>query len=470
MLAKIIFVFLFIKSFSSIYPIFDKIKKSKKGVTKLTYPKSLEEYNNYIKNNNYVFSFFHSYECTECDEFSKLFDEASKYKIINKKWIFLKIDCTEHNDACQYSDIQQYPIYEIYRKNELLYIELPQDLIPMLAILYKLSTESIIKIKSKEEYFKKYGYYSPIVEIKKNLENNKIQEKVKYDENEDNYYNKEEKDTINKSENSFIGCIEKIAKNDFLKIFYFGIIESEDNKEKIVFDNGNYPITFLWDGICQNAINFLNKNKYPLLTKVDKYYLKELDDDLEPHILISIMTFPKKTQINDFIFSYFKKFAFNNRKYIFGYVDYNEDKDVFNDSVKIILNNTNEIQLIINNFEYRSFYLHKPIFNIANQSENEIIDKINNLLLNITNLQFETGSIFQDIINFIGFNKMNSTKQIIIIFIIVLICLGLAYRFGDENDYLDDDLYGYDEIEEVDKSVKSKNVKIKNNPKVINIL
>lgn len=50
-------------------------------------------------------------------------------------------------------------------------------------------------------------------------------------------------------------------------------------------------MTYLWDGICDNAITFLRENKYPLLSKVDQYYLKELED--ESRLLITIVTFPQ---------------------------------------------------------------------------------------------------------------------------------------------------------------------------------
>ena len=78
----------------------------------------------------------------------------------------------------------------------------------------------------------------------------------------------------------------------------------------------------------------------------------------------------------------------------------------------------------------------------------------------MTNLTFVTGSRFQDFINFIGFNHMTTTKQVIVIIIMIAICLGVVYKFGDENDYLDDDLYDYEEVEEVDPNPKTKSVKV----------
>ena len=58
------------------------------------------------------------------------------------------------------------------------------------------------------------------------------------------------------------------------------------------------------------------------------------------------MTFPQNEKINYLINSLYKKLAFENRQHIFGYVDYEVDPLVFNNSFQLELNDTNEIQLI----------------------------------------------------------------------------------------------------------------------------
>ena len=465
MILIFIFEILFTIILCSRYPVYEKIKESKRGKARTLDVYSYEEYLEYVKKNDNVLSYFYAEFCDECEEFLPILEEASTYKIINKKWKLLKVDCGQSFDVCQNLGIyENYPMNEIYRKHELVDVELPTELIPLLELLYKLCTEPIINFKSKEDFFKNYGYYAPIVEIEKPKEENKtIQIKVKKeddDDDDDDDNQKEDKEMQKQVESDFIECVKKIANNEFIKTFYFGMTEAKDYKEKIVFDNGNLPITYLWDGICQHAIDFLNENKYPLLYKVDRYYIKELDDDQELRILVALITFPKNTKINYLIFNKFKKLAFDNRKYLFGYIDYNEERDLFNESFKYQLNDTNEIQLIIRNFRDRSYYIHKPVFNIDNQTEREIIHEIKNLVLNMTNLTFITGSRFQDFINFIGFNNMTTTKQVIVIIIMIAICIGVVYKFGDENDYLDDDLYDYEEVEEVNPNPQTKSVKV----------
>ena len=464
MWAKIIFSFLicFISCFR--YPIYEEIRLSKMNKK----PKSIivtqyDDYLNYIKKYNYIFAYFYSEFCDECDEFLPILEESSKYKIINRNWVLIKIDCSQVNDVCQYLGVEQFPYYELHRKQEQVELmELPNELTPFLELLFKLCTEPIVQIKTKEEFFEYYSFYAPIVEIEKPKIENKTIVNVKkikkenYDEEEDEDEDEDEEivdiksnENENEKENDFMECIKKVANNEFLQTYYFGVTETKDNKEKIIFDNGNYPTVYLWDGVCQNAIKFLNANKYPLLYNVDKYYIKELNEEEESRILVTLMTFTNNSKITNFISTDFKKLAYENREYLFGYVDYEIDKDVFNNSMSFYLNDTNEMQLIIYDFLYKSYYVHNEVFKIGKQNEKQIINEIEKLLLNITNLNFETGSKFQDFINFIGFNKMTTTKQVIVIIILLMICLGTVYIFGDDNDYLDDDLYDYEEVEEV---------------------
>ena len=451
-----IFIFSLISTTISIhYPIYENIFNSKRGKVKAIDIETYETYLDYIKNHDYVVGYFHSDYCPECEEFLPILDEASTYKILNKKWVFIKIDCARNSNACLNNGVDQFPNAEIYRNHEIVDAELPTDLVPLLELLYKLSSEPLIEIKSKEDFYANYTYYSPIVEVDK-LPIKK--EKLKKNKNDDDEDDDEESDKPEETDNNeeiddFYQCIKKIANEDFIKNFYFGIMETKDFKEKIVFDNENFPVTYLWDGICDNAINFLRENKYPLLSQVDQYFLKELED--ESRLLVSLMTFPQNEKINYLLNSLYKKLAYENREYIFGYIDYVEDPDIFNNSFKIELNNTNEIQLIINDFIDRSHYIHKPVFSLENQTDVEIIDEIKKILLNITNLKFETGSKFQDFINRLGINKMNNTQQVILIIVMIIFLVILVYFCGSPEDLEDDEFYEYEEVDTTGKEKSS---------------
>ena len=443
-----IFIFSLISTTISIhYPIYENIFNSKRGKVKAIDIETYETYLDYIKNHDYVVGYFHSDYCPECEEFLPILDEASTYKILNKKWVFIKIDCARNSNACLNNGVDQFPNAEIYRNHEIVDAELPNDLLPLLELLYKLSSEPLIEIKNKVDFYANYTYYSPIVEVDKlPIKKEKLKKNKNDDDEDDNEESDKPEETDNNEEiDDFYQCIKKIANEDFIKNFYFGIMETKDFKEKIVFDNENFPVTYLWDGICDNAINFLRENKYPLLSQVDQYFLKELED--ESRLLVSLMTFPQNEKINYLLNSLYKKLAYENREYIFGYIDYVEDPDIFNNSFKIELNNTNEIQLIINDFIDRSHYIHKPVFSLENQTDVEIIDEIKKILLNITNLKFETGSKFQDFINRLGINKMNNTQQVILIIVMIIFLVILVYFCGSPEDLEDDEFYEYEEVD-----------------------
>ena len=54
----------------------------------------------------------------------------------------------------------------------------------------------------------------------------------------------------NGEESEFLNCIRKLTNEEFLQTFYFGIIQSKDNQEKIIFDYNNINISFIWDEKC----------------------------------------------------------------------------------------------------------------------------------------------------------------------------------------------------------------------------
>ena len=429
--SKHLIIFIFINNFifSIKFPINEKIEEFEKGEIKSINIETTEDYINYIKNYNNIISLFHVDWCGHCKQFLPILDQASSYKILNKKWIFLKINCSKYPHICTNLNIQRYPTIKIYRQKELVYTEPPRELIPLIELLNKLSSNSIIKVNSKEEFFKKYGDFSPLIEILPQF--------------------------IGKEEDSdFYDCIKRLANNEFIQTFYFGITESKDNIEKIIFDYNTSNVSYIWDGNCKNAFEFLYDNKYPLLTEISTNFLQEIAEDSK--ILIFLITFPKNQKINNFIFSLFKRMSYNNRQYVFGYADYNKDKDI-GKYFELKLNNTNEMKFIIYDFNERMYYMHNNTFNIDIKNETEILNEMYDILKNIKNLKYTSGSKIKDWINKIGFEKMSQNKQILVVGLCIFIFLGIIFlvsylsNTNDNSEFSDDD-DSEDEIN--DKKIK----------------
>ena len=334
----------------------EKIEDFERGENKTINVQSTEEYLNYIKNYNNIIALFHVNWCGHCHKFLPILDIASSYKIVNKNWIFLKIDCSKYSNICTFLGIQRYPKIKIYKNKQLLFIETPRELGPLLEFLRKLSSNPIIEVKSKKEFFSKYGEFSPLIEILPK------------------YKGKEE-------DSEFLTCIKKLANNEFIQNFYFGITESKDNIERVVFDYNfnNLNISYIWDGKCQKVSKFLYDNKYPLLSKINTNILKEIAEDLKT--IVFVITFKQNQKITNFIFNSFKKLSYENRQYIFGYAYCDEDKDI-NRYFNIELNNTNEIKLVIYDFNERMYYIHDKTFNIKT-NELELFFEMKDIINNI---------------------------------------------------------------------------------------
>jgi len=395
---QIIFICAISFSLSKIFPIInEEIEKYGTGNITSINIRSYEEYINIINNNDIVISLFHVNWCGHCKKFKPILDKASSYNSLNKKWKFLKIDCSIYPYICSIFNIQMYPTITIYKSQKIYYSEPPRELFPLLQFLYKISDNPLINISSKEIFLKKYGENSPLIE-----------------------YNKNEPD--------FFQCIKNLSNDVFLEDLYFGVFESNNNEQKIIFDYSmiNLPnISYEWDKNCVNARNFIYENKYPLLNEIDSNFLKEIVK--ESKIIIFFVLFMKNKKINNFIFSDLMNLSYYNRKFIFGYSDYNNDKYI-SQFFKFHLENFNEMKLIIYDFRKRMQYIHNKIFNIENHSTKEIIKEMQNLIDNIENLDFSSGSKFQDLFfNYINFNEMSPLKQAIVSGVFVLILIIIIY-------------------------------------------
>ena len=435
-----IFISIIPISISKIYQnINNEIQLSKISQIKSIDIKSYEEYANYLKNSDFIISLFHVFWCGHCNQFKPIFDKASSYDILNKKWLFLKIDCSAYSYICNILNVQFYPTIKIYKGKKNLYKDPPRELKPLLHFLYKISDNPLIPINSKNNFFEKYGEYSPLIE-----------------------YNK------NNNESEFMKCIHNLSNNEFLEDFYFGIYKSKNNKEKIIFDYNSInssDIVYEWNGNCTMAFDFLFLNKYPLMTEINQNFLEEISNDFRT--VIFVVTFMTNKIINNFVFTSLKNLSYKKRKYIFGFADYNSDiyiSKFFNFN----LNNNNEMKLIIYDFNKRVYYIHDKLFNFEKQNEKDIINEIQNLINNLDELKFTTGSKLRDLFSFINFDEMNPYEQVIVVGIFVLILLGfifLLFHFSKTEDEKDDQEDEFDEFIDDINDVKEKNNLNKENKK-----
>ena len=382
------------------------------------------EFDKYIMNNDYVISIFHADWCGHCKRFLPIFDEASRYKIINNKWKFLKIPCSKYESLCNSFSIDGYPTIKTFKKSKEISSKPPRELDSFLEFLIKISSDPLIYISNNDinKFYNDYGTFSPLIEYNPN------------------------------SKNNFIECIKNLANKEFLSDYYFGLLKINENKERIIFNFDNNSVIYNWNEKCNEAKNFLNNNIYPLVTYVDIGFMRKLFRNKKT--LFLIIFYSNNNKINDFVKKEYKNISINNRNLVFGYVYYNEDKDIIN-YFKINLSKESEIQILIYDFGKEIRYIHPSIYDINITKEKELEISIRELLKNINNLPFSTGSKFKDFMRKIGLYDMSETTKIIIIVFIFVLLIGflcLLVFCCDSEDI--------DEIDIKDESLLNKNKKV----------
>ena len=369
-----------------------------KNITKLPKYKEIKsieiqnvnELLNYINNFDYIIALFHQYWCGNCQKFIPIFDYASQYKIL-KKFKFLKINC-DKKEICNSFNINKFPTIKIFIKRNEFKTEPIRELIPLIEFLEKISNNPLIKINNELDFYNDYGTFSPIVEYKE-------------------------------KNNQFISCISLLANKDFLINFYFGIKVIDNNekyKEKIKFDFDGMNVEYIWNGNCNEIKEFLNQNIFPIINEIDANLIKIVQKN--PRILIILFYEKYNLKQIEFIKKIFKKISFDNRKFVFGYADIDEEIEIANFFKIKKLNR--KMKIVIYDYINLKYYIHNKDFDLNlidfEQTEKEIRELINN----INNLIYITGNFFNDIFLRFGINlPIWIIKFILIIFIIMIILI-----------------------------------------------
>ena len=396
------------------YPVNANIENSEFGNIKTLLIKSEEQYLDIILKSNYVISL------TEYTIFEKepkiisVFDKLSSYKIL-KEWNFLRIQCYEVNDLCnllsQNVTNKTIPSIKIYVKSQEIKtskIIVDFNTSDFLEYLLKLSSNPIIEIKNNNinVFYENYGKFSPLV-----------------------YYN--QKNT------EFISCINLLAKKKYFKNFYFGtnginISDTGIKKEKIIFDFDNMPISMTWERDCDDIDKFLEQNKYPLLSKIDKELINNLMVDQKILVLLVGFTSTNDKIIN-FINNEFKKLSYSNRYLVFGFYFYNEieqDNYIMNRTkFKFISQDKNGMKIVLYNFYDDLYYIHPIVYKINETNSDIIFNRMNNIVSHYSNFPFTCGSFFIDLLRKIGIYNFiyDRNKIIALCSTVIIIVLGFLY-------------------------------------------
>ena len=228
------------------------------------------DFDKYIMTNNYVIAIFHADWCGHCKRFLPVFDEASRYKIINNKWKLLKIPCSKYESLCNSFSINGYPTIKTFKESKEINKRPPRELDSFLEFLIKISNNPFIEIKNNNlsQFYKDYGTFSPIIEYNSNNKN-------------------------------FITCIKNLAGEEFITEYYFGLIKKDGEKdEKIIFDFDKNPIIYNWNENCEDVKIFLNNNIFPLVSNINISFMRKMNR--YGKIIFMIFYNSNNNKLNDF--------------------------------------------------------------------------------------------------------------------------------------------------------------------------
>jgi thiol-disulfide isomerase/thioredoxin len=398
----LIFIFKIPFFFSLKYPINQNIVNS----TKLSSIRTIELFNindiyNLTQNNKYVIIIFYQDWCKQSKKIIPIFDEVSKYEIM-KNIKFIKINCL-NKTICDFYNIQKYPTTKIFINNKEFKYEPEIKLSSFLEDLKKISSNPLILINSKNDFYKQYGTFSPYVEYKK-------------------------------ENNSFINCLTKLTNEYYLSNFYFGLKKIKENEEeKIEFNYNNIIINHKWDENCDKLNEFLSLNIYPLINEINNEFISEILKSPKIAIILLIFT-DNENQIN-FINNEFKQISFENRNYIFGYADIDKKGDFvqfFNPKSSSI-----NMKLIIFDFINSRYYIHNKELDVNKKPKERTVAEINYLIENINKLHFHSGDFLEELFRFLDINLTPKEFMIFICFFIVCLtiaCLSCVLFCNFDND------------------------------------
>ena len=361
------------------------------------------DFDNVVKENNFVASVFYIDSCNHCHKFLQDFDKASKDNRVNE-WKFIKVSCTENPLICESLSVNFYPTIKTYKGSKEINNSPPRELNSFIKFLKKVSDNPFIYINKKEEFYQKYGALSPIIEFKRN--------------------------------GTFFNCIYNLSHNEFLTEFYFGLTEIKEKKsfwnknkiiEKIIF---NITSEFIWNGNCDKAKIFLYNNIYPLTNNIDLNFMKEMYRKKKTLFLLFYDS--NNNKINKFINDSFRNISRENtnKDIVFGYIDVRENKtkDIL-EFFEINKIKESNIQIGIYNFlgEKKSV-----------QSLNDIKDtkslenKIKELLENINSLEYTNKRKQNMLLKNLHLNW--KTKIIIVILSLALLVLVIFFDYPKDKD------------------------------------
>ena len=373
----------------------ENLIKDKNYISRAYNLTSISQLNSFINQKKHIFMYFFADFCSGCKELLTFFNKASSYEFVYNSSNILLVDCNKYKDICFNFNLETLPFLKIY------YMHSGYNNYSLINYtFYSYEFNDVISLIQKVTNSGNENKYKGLSKLRTQKDINKFSNTL----GDVSFVLMLDKKNKNFNKNLLSCYNNDIALNpEFITKFYFGysyniknINKNLDIKYPLIYMTGinynDFNLNLEVDS-CDDIINFIKTNEFPIFKNFDNKYLFKL---LKLKKTIIIFNIDKKqlSALPKLIYT-IQKILIQRRDLIFGYLDINEDKSMlsfFRINSEII-----DKMIIVYDFKYGKYVLRR--FDDEESLKELISDFDNNKLI------WKSGYFLEDFLsNTLGIN------------------------------------------------------------------
>ena len=410
----------------------ENLIKDKNYISRAYNLTSISQLNSFINQKKHIFMYFFADFCSGCKELLTFFNKASSYEFVYNSSNILLVDCNKYKDICFNFNLETLPFLKIY------YMHSGYNNYSLINYtFYSYEFNDVISLIQKVTNSGNENKYKGLSKLRTQKDINKFSNTL----GDVSFVLMLDKKNKNFNKNLLSCYNNDIALNpEFITKFYFGysyniknINKNLDIKYPLIYMTGinynDFNLNLEVDS-CDDIINFIKTNEFPIFKNFDNKYLFKL---LKLKKTIIIFNIDKKqlSALPKLIYT-IQKILIQRRDLIFGYLDINEDKSMlsfFRINSEII-----DKMIIVYDFKYGKYVLRR--FDDEESLKELISDFDNNKLI------WKSGYFLEDFLsNTLGINV--NRNYLITFFMLIFSVI-----------FISSCIFCFQTIEKIDKKLK----------------
>ena len=410
----------------------ENLIKDKNYISRAYNLTSISQLNSFINQKKHIFMYFFADFCSGCKELLTFFNKASSYEFVYNSSNILLVDCNKYKDICFNFNLETLPFLKIY------YMHSGYNNYSLINYtFYSYEFNDVISLIQKVTNSGNENKYKGLSKLRTQKDINKFSNTL----GDVSFVLMLDKKNKNFNKNLLSCYNNDIALNpEFITKFYFGysyniknINKNLDIKYPLIYMTGinynDFNLNLEVDS-CDDIINFIKTNEFPIFKNFDNKYLFKL---LKLKKTIIIFNIDKKqlSALPKLIYK-IQKILIQRRDLIFGYLDINEDKSMlsfFRINSEII-----DKMIIVYDFKYGKYVLRR--FDDEESLKELISDFDNNKLI------WKSGYFLEDFLsNTLGINV--NRNYLITFFMLIFSVIFISFC-----------IFCFQTFEKIDKKLK----------------